>query len=259
MSENNTTYLVTYSEIDEITKLYANAVVGFFRRPASTPQNVTAIESFGSGFFLKYDQNTFLVTAYHVLKEIELSDTILRTAYGSIPLVNIRFAADEEADIAISLIDCNSVKDHITQFDTVPSSRLADCCVDTPVSLFIGYPNTQNKIDMRSNKRKLRCTSISLIEKEIELDDLSTISYPRYFSFRRNNTVAGMNVSPGSRVAPYPYGMSGGPVLQICKNLTGNTLHASLIGVVAEWRQRSSSLVAANSIFIPGIIRHILK
>lgn len=258
MSDNDQDNSVIFSKLDDVTKLNSSAVVTFLRFPAKTPLGVAAAEAFGSGFFIRHEQNIFLVTAAHVVHEIYKQDTVLRTEHGSSPLVNVGFAVDDEADIGVMLVDQDLFKQRITKFDTVSIERPSVEYLETSVALFMGYPNSSNKVDSRSGDAIFRLVSIDVIEKFDKSAKGSCISNARYFIFSRDKTISGMNVTAGSRTAPYPYGMSGGPVLGIFRNTENDDLQATLIGVAAEWHQQTALLVAANAMYIAVIISQLL-
>lgn len=244
MSESGIDWL---SKMDEISAQYASATVAFLTMPSNVPAGVSAAEAYGSGFLLNYRKQIFLVTACHVIEKAETVDTIIRTKHGSMRLLNTHFRVYKDCDIAAAIVGPMLFKNAIKGYETVPIVEPSYPHNRLPIALFIGHPNTLNRVDHRSSNRDFKCLSLSVVEKTTS-KVLSKIENPIYFEFYRNKFTPGVNISPQTRTVPQPYGMSGGPVLGIFANPEDNCLQASLIGIAAEWNRNEAALIAANCI-----------
>lgn len=265
-----------FDAIDGQIITHGLAVAAFIRHPARLrDKTATAAEVFGSGFFISYENSLFLITAHHVIKDIEKykGPVFVRTMCGGFQLSNVLFCCDEDADLAVALI-CpaliQKISADIRRIPTIApqvSKETGGVFLETDVAIFLGFPATHNVIIPAHGNNNFRLLGIDVIDKKPS--DRKTvltpsIKNPIVFEFKRKNIIPGLNNHPQTRTAPLPYGMSGGPVLRVFLDTGHWKIHKSvrfdvvLIGVAIAWIQEKSEFVASKSSDLEPLLAQLI-
>ncbi len=252
-----------FDAIDKLAVSYGPAIAAFARHPEQFRDKTSvAAEAFGSGFFLAYKGHTFLVTAHHVVEDAHNHEieAVLSIHDGAFTLKGQKFAIDNEADIAATLID-PVLKKHGISVAKIPLAKCNEPYVPTEAALFLGFPNSKNVIARGHKEKQFRPYGMSVVERKHPFNTISPpVRNPICFHFPRQKIIAGTNVNPQSRMAPYPHGMSGGPALRIyCDQRNCTNLKAELIGVGVRWLENEAGFVAAHHCDIWPLLDYILE
>jgi Trypsin-like peptidase domain len=243
-SLNNPNTEAFLTAVDEYSLSVKRSIALFLRHPDGVNDStVPAAESFGSGFFMKFDGSIFVITAAHVAKDSMKSDTIVK-GFRDVKILNgtkAQFVYDDDADIAIACVDGLFSSDNC---GTLPLTTFHEGFVETDLAIFVGAPETRNRINHAHNIYDFSVVSMTFRQREFKRK-ITNIKSPLYFNFTRRSMIPGMNM-PESRFAPDPHGMSGGPVVKIQYNPKTKEVCGSLVGVSVEYNKENGVLIASD-------------
>ena len=238
--------LTTVEIFDALAERWQNIVVPFL---TNGKKSRTGARGFGSGFMATYRGVHFLVTAKHVLDEtirhgtcaININDHVLL-------LENMDFFTDPDNDLAFTPIQDALLRNKVERvlaIDLTPGFEVRE---SLGYHLLMGYPASKNKLDSRWGKVDRTLLSITAQKSEAEHPWVKKISDPVVFNYDPKKQIDSTFQPTGQ--PPQPYGMSGGPALEVRFSGTyeeGYSFFVTLSGVLVEWHENKRAIVAASS------------
>jgi len=203
---------------DKFSIEYKKCIISF----VSSKVNRRRSESIGSGFFVSYNGEKFLLTARHVIEEVktalkEKRSTIIVGYENAIELHLKDVITSQEIDAAIIPIDWMIGHQNLKDI-FFPNISFSEAAIDPYYGMFMGYPAAKNQNDLYGDTQKRMLFGYGGV-REKEIGAVDGVYIPLGFSMNINKSIAGINRPPESTVSPRPQGISGGPVIGIhCKS-----------------------------------------
>lgn len=203
----------------------------------------------GTGFAVTYQENVYLVTANHVLKQAFKNKAVLAKVFGkTVSLSGLYFADSEDFDLAVTLLPWKWLESYDIGNIYLPRLEpLPPVYEPTGEYHLAGFPASKNKMDLRWTKD--RSTKVFTIEAKLDSRELSLSKIPHPIHLHYDPKAYGSNL-------PDLHGMSGGPLYEVMSRQIGNRRGLSLVprGVLCEWHKESQVVVACS---IESIIKLI--
>ena len=206
------------------------------------------ILSFGTGFILHHRENTFLVTALHVLEDVsKYKEVFIVVGAKVISLEKLLFSYDTANDVAVALINDLLLSNDITRAKGIKLDEYDQEKKSTKYFLLMGFPSSKNKFHFRKGSRDCKVLSITA-KSPIKVSELETIIQDSiFFEFDPKAQINSSNRVIGT--SPDLWGMSGGPVLELFMQPIGCShvqISPKLVGVLSEWKVSKKAIVAAS-------------
>lgn len=223
----------------------------------------------GTAFLVRRDGIHFLVTAAHVLDELNAAAQGLGANSGGVmtnvegvsaPLVQVYFKPDRANDIAATVLpptwfQANKIGD-VSAID-LPDDRPTFSPAGR--SLIAGYPGTKNRISIQFGKRDRHLLSVSADPVDVTGVRNIEIAQPIAFEYDPKDVV---DRSLGKlQTPPNLDGMSGGPVLDVVvREHVGNAREYAmrLAGVFVEWHRSQRRIIAASRQALDALLDRII-
>lgn len=241
-----TNFLNSAQVFDDLVGRWQKIVIPFL---ASAKNSRTGAIVFGSGFMTTYRGKYFLVTAKHVLDDVMRHGTCAINVNGHVLLLeDLRFTIDHDNDLAFAPIEEALFRNKVERvfvIDLTPGSPVRE---SLGYHLLMGYPATKNKLDPRWGKVDRMLLSITAKKNEAKHLWVKNISDPVVFDYDPKKQFDSASQPAGQ--PPQPYGMSGGPALEVrfsWAEEVGFSLYVTLSGVLVEWHENKRAIVAASS------------
>ena len=234
-----------------------NSLVSFFKMK---PNSNTQFESIGTGFICVLDEELYLMTAYHVFKQIieEKNNPFYVYIPGILENKNIfefkkilkiqenanytRVKIDKDGDTIFiptneEIVSKNKVKNN----SAIPYVYFSDLNKDgmlEPTSSFMisGFPSNKNQFHKNRDKEPV-FNAVNLIFHGAQYEQKLNTIY--FFGDKKDNKVESNSAYSPSVKNFIPTGMSGSPVFQfyIKKTEDGPKIKLILIGIFTEFKK----------------------
>lgn len=158
------------------------------------------------------------------------------------------FFTDPKNDLAFAPIEDALIKNGVSSIFAIDLTSKNYALERTGYHLLMGYPASKNKLDPRWGKVDRMLLSITAVENAEKKSQIKAISDPIVFDFDPKKQLDSFFKPTGQ--PPHPYGMSGGPALEVRFSNTageGFGLYVTLTGVLVEWHENKRAIVAASS------------
>ena len=225
--------------LTELATTWANITVPLY---ASIPNTLSDYAVFGSGFLVTYEDRRYLVTAKHVVDEIQRAGLVgINVAGKGAVADNLIFKVSKRHDLAIAQITNYWIRNNkLSKVVCIPLVR-EESWSRTEVFLLAGYPASRNRLQPAYDKTDLRYFCISALphSKEISSSIVDSIS----FGYDEKKIVNSALINPGGK--PPLHGMSGGPALRVIVNPKSRRISVEVAGVLCEWKKGERAIVAA--------------
>ncbi|WFC42279.1 serine protease [Pseudoxanthomonas sp. SE1] len=198
-------------------------------------------EGFGTGFVAKHQGEFFLITADHVVDDIDRYEACVANVLGrSLDVKALRFKRDASRDIAFARLTedylARSEIDSVRYFDL---GRSWTAWQGTGIYVVSGYPASQNQLKLKFGKTdrhglNIFCSASSAKPK-------SALTSYLAFSYDRKKL---KNAQGCSFNSPKLNGISGGPCMELMVD-TRRTLSFRLVGLVSEFHAKEAVILVS--------------
>lgn len=239
--------------IDDIIKLWSRITVPFY---VNDPNSTHKVYGLGSGFIVERNDDTFLVTALHVLQDLRDGDALAANIGGKGVLLNgIPFITAPEDDIAVAFIEPTwARKQGLTRSFSLSLDDNENERINLNIFVLLGFPGSKNKLNLNTNETTRRLMGYSF-SRRIEHPCSSThIRNPVAFEFDKKTAI---NTNMNRINVGQFNGNSGGPVLEIQghqKQTATPSLDVSLAGVFIGWDKHHKELICCRPSVVVNLI-----
>lgn len=200
----------------------------------------------GSGAFLELGEHVYLVTASHVLSEIDKGLMVARNGFTKVSGDGVRTSPGEGPDLDVAFIRVDSDLAAEIDAEIIPESKILRSQPIDPFVCFSGYPYSKNKpgeaVRVGSKSFASYCFVYAGDAAEVCYAEFGKSS-DIHFGF---NYVDGWNEKGNKTKPPSPSGMSGGPLWFANDLSCSNDLF--LAGVFIEFHARKGNIGFATRI-----------
>ncbi|MDX8399597.1 MAG: hypothetical protein R8K20_05050 [Gallionellaceae bacterium] len=174
--------------IDDIVNLWSVIIVPFYINDPNSSHKAICL---GSGFNVEKYGATFLVTALHVLKELNNNEALAAKIGGKGILLNGRpFIKSDEDDIAVAFIDPNWAKSQgITKTSPLSLNCLGRTGISLNIFVLLGFPGSKNKINFNTNETARQLLSYSSTQRIEQPRCKTHIRNPVAFKFDKRSAI----------------------------------------------------------------------
>ncbi len=200
----------------------------------------------GSGAFLELGDHVYLVTASHVLNEIDKGLLVARNGFTDISGDCVRTTPGKGPDFDVAFIRVDADIASEIDAEIIPESKILRSLPIDPYVCFSGYPYSRNKQGKAVRVGSKSFTSYCLVYAG-DTADVCHADFGKspdiHFAF---NYVEGWNQRGVKTTPPSPSGMSGGP-LWLAKDVSC-TSDLFLAGVFIEFHAKKGRIGFATRI-----------
>lgn len=207
------------------------------------------LDAVGSAFLVSTGLRLYLVTALHVLHDIQkkFGPYVVANISGKgVSLAGVAFEISNHYDVAVAHLSDEWLAAAGLESGTLKAFPMRTNLNWSPTGLFLllGYPATKNLIKGLYGKTNRHLYSIST--SQVDGKSVSTqVENPLIFDYDHENVVN----SEQKKLGPQPNlrGMSGGPALQLLADpADSRRFSVSCEGVLSEWPWRDRAVVASS-------------
>jgi hypothetical protein len=254
--EDNTTDSGLVELLDEAADILGRIVVPLYRDENGRP------EHFGTGFFVRQGQATFLVSAAHVLEHgrelfYYVKPNVVAQLSGDVRLS--KWSGDREndpVDIGVLKLDRSAPPYPDVDKFALDASYLNARLVprEDKVYTIIGFPETKSRTDPRA--RQITSTSYSLRVRSIPDRQYAELDCsPEAHIVLSVDLRDGVDSTGQQRNFPKPQGMSGGPIFMLHDQAgRSNTRSFPIVGVGTKYRRTRNALIGTDVDIVRAMI-----
>lgn len=248
-----------HDRIDGLVKRAFQVTRPLLRLPSNRPA-----EHIGCCVLLKIDEQRFLLTAGHVLREFA-AEPIYIAFDGQAPQAVGRAQRTETSkglksnedllDAAVMRLDDGSLIDRDTHFLTLRDVDVRDWMSPSKNYLFYGFPGTKTRVNL--SKHEIRGENLSAICTRTPDAKIAPLGLSSDTHIVFDLDPAEMVSNSGIRSAPHPRGMSGCSVWSLPELEDRTSLRAGkLVGVFTDFKRAHRVGLASRVSWHLELIRH---
>jgi hypothetical protein len=215
----------------------------------------------GSGIIYKYDSEYFLITAKHVIDDLNDDKIIISGKNGFIEFDGEKITYNYiegktfDHDVCIIRILTGVIENLHQNLKTINDFEMSQVEPYDKLTLyaFVGYPHTKNKPKPKATLDKINVKPFYYVVREfLDLDNIDSAdkSVDFHLAFNFQKKFSPVNIFNNiSSLPPDPKGISGCGVFMIKINpITGNIDKSTLVGIGIEFLDKFNALIATKII-----------
>ena len=220
----------------------------------------------GTGFLVLHNDQPFLLSAGHVLKQLQSKHLYYYVEKGKVRKVTGRLTTNHhdgspESDLVdvgavrmegIGLPPYQSVGKYLWSSEDIKLERIANT---TATYGFVGYPATRSTA--KFNPKELRVEPYAYLTGSAQLSEYSVFGVAPWshlcltFDKKKSRGLDG-----GGRSFPKPHGVSGSPVFLLDTGSDADKPeNFELAGLITTWRPREKRILATSGALLLGLLR----
>ena len=247
--------------VDALIAKYKACTVPFFIDALSAAGQPTGdAQLLGTGFFVTCRQHVFLVTAAHVLKDLDPRRVLATNVRGQAVLRGgLPFLLCHDNDLAITLLPQDWLANTgLPSINSIVLDETWEGYESLEFWITVGYPGSKNGIFPKLGKHAINSHGTSFTEVIEKPTAAAHISNPVGFRFDKKKAVDSAN----KRANPPSFsGTSGSPVLEVIARVdpAGNiSLRCTLKGVLLGWYKQEKEVIAGRAQALIDLIDELL-